>query len=389
MDQHYKNFIRTLYNFLHDSNRYVPTEAITNILSVFDKLDMTKVIFRTYHLLKDNSDKLKNKDETLFDQSFIIIPGVDVSPYWSKLIKGQKDKLWTYMNILMITSDLLMNVPQLPIIKEKEEMKDIVKIEEKKTIIKEKEEKDIVKIEEKKPIIFDPFIGVGNDDNESDGGFSVNELYSSVPTLDDDKPDGPGLDTVIKMIGFNNMINMEEIINQLKNMKKEDIDNATNSIMSLLGNQGDEKTTQFISDMLSSVSEEMKNNDLGKGDPFENIQRIAEVVAEKMRPSVEKNGIDIGELVNTTQMFASQCKDKNGNPIFGNGMNPFSLLEKLTGSNGPASDDQCMKQCNEMLQKMGITGMNMKDLSNQMQNRNTKNTKKIKKYKKGKKPYNI
>ena len=106
--------------------------------------------------------------------------------------------------------------------------------------------------------------------------------------------------------------------------------------------------------MLTSISEEMKKNDMGTGDPFKNIMSIAESVAGKMKPSIEKNGIDISQLISSTQVFANQCTDKNGKPMFDVKMNPFALLSKMAGGNPEISEEQCLDQCNEMLQKMGI-----------------------------------
>src|SRR5689334_8905240 len=98
MEEHYKNFITTLHKFIFDLNRYIPSDGTKEALQIYDKLDFAKVIFRLYHLLNNNLEKVKNKDETLFTSSFILLPNIDLSLYWTQLIKGQKDKLWLYLN---------------------------------------------------------------------------------------------------------------------------------------------------------------------------------------------------------------------------------------------------------------------------------------------------
>lgn len=371
MEAHYKNFLTTFYKFVYDLNRYVPSTGTQKALEVFNNLDIAKLIFRTYHQLKDNITKLNNKDETLFQQPFIMLPDVDVAVIWQKLIKGQKDKVWTYLNILQIESEFLMN-PQTP-----------------QTLQTQTTELPIV-AEEKKPLEFNPYVGIGEANNKE---YGVAEMYSALPTLDDDKPSGPGIEAIANMIGINKLINIEELTNQLKNMKKEDIENATNSIKGLLGNNVDEKTSDLISSMLTNISDEMKNNEMGEGNPLKKILSIAESVAGKMKPQIEKDNIDVSQLINSTQIFASQCKDKNGKPMFGDKMNPFALLGQFAGNmggqgDGTVNEEAYAKQCNDMLKKMGmgnidVNNMDMSAMLAQLQNQKPNVQKKSNKSNKG------
>jgi len=343
METHYKNFLTTFYKFVYDINRYVPSTSTQKALEVFNSLDIAKLIFRTYHLLKDNSAKLNNKDETLFQQSFIILPDVDVAVVWPKLIKGQKDKVWTYLNILQIESEFLMNPQQT------------TQISEPVTVVSVPEEK--------KPLEFNPYVGIGETNNKE---YGVTEMYSALPAMEDDKPSGPGIEAIANMIGINKLINIEELTNQLKNMKKEDIESATNSIKGLLGNNVDEKTSDLITSMLTNISDEMKNSEMGEGDPLKKILSIAESVAGKMKPQIEKDNIDVSQLINSTQIFASQCKDKNGKPMFGDKMNPFALLGQFAGGagqgDGTINEEAYAKQCNDMLKTMGINNVDVNNM---------------------------
>lgn len=365
MEEHYKNFITTLYKFIYDLNRYVPNSGSQEILQIYDKLDTAKVIFRLYHLLNSNIEKVKNKDETLFNTTFIMLPNIDLSVHWSKLIKGQKDKLWLYLNILYVETDILVNSKQDP---QQTTVKDV---KDNKEVNDTKEEGPVVKKDD-----FDPFVGVGSNNEE----FGVEQMYSSVPSLEDDKPSGVGIEAIMNLTGFDKMINMNDLTSQLKNMSKEDIDNATNSIKSYLGPNVDSKTTDLISDMLMSVSEELKNNNgLTNGaNPITTIKNIAETVASKMRPNIEKNNIDVTQLLNATQAFGNNLKDKNGNPMFGSGnVNPFALLTQIAGgmNSGTITEQQqqqYMNQCNDMLQNMGIDPNLMAQLQ-QPQQRNNRN----------------
>ena len=355
MDQHYKNFVTTFYKFIYDLNRYVPNDGCKQTLEIYTKLDMAKVIFRLYNLLKKNENDINNKNENIFNNTFVILPGIDISEYWSKLIKGQKEKIWTYLTILLLETDLLVNSDKEKPLEMKQEP--VLEIE------------SSIPPSQKK-LEFDPFVGVGSNDNT---GFSVDQMFSSVPTMEEDKPDGPGIETIASIIGIDKMINMEELSNQLKNMKEDDIENATKSIKEYLGTNVDEKTTNLISDMLTSIKEEMNKGDIKNGNPLKTIMSIAETVAGKMRPSVENNGIDMAQLLNTTQAFANQCKDKDGKPMFDGKMNPFMMINQLAGmttngnnpENNPGniSEEQYMNQCNAMLQQMGMGNIDIRQLA--------------------------
>ena len=342
METHYNNFITTFYKFISDLDRYSPNGGTKLALIEFDKYDIAKLIFRTYHLLKDNIQHITNKSDVLFTSEFVMLPGVDLKLIWPNLIKGQKEKVWTYLSILQIESELLM-----------EHTKDI------KTTPVEQPNEDSVQ--------FNPYVGVGGNNS----GYGVNEMFSALPKDDEIQSSGPGIETIAKMIGLNKLVNFDELADQLKNMKKEDIESATNNIKELLGNNVDEKTSELFKTMLTDISEEMKNTNLDKGDPFANLLKISENVAMKMKPNIEKNNIDVSQLISSTQVFANQCKDTNGKPLFEGKVNPFSLLASFTNG-GEINEEQCMAQCNEMLSSMGVNP-NMAQMMGQMMRPNNNN----------------
>lgn len=396
MEQHYKNFLTLFYKFLYDLNRYTPNDNLKKVLDIYNNLDIAKIIFRTYHLLKDNFEQIKKRDEALFTKEFFILPEIDVSQSWLKLIKGQKEKLWTYLNILMIESEILVNF--------KEESKNLSTETQIQTQIQtqtqtqtqtnsESIDPPSLSKEKNEQPEFNPYLGIGNAIQVGDT-YGVNEMFSSIPTFEDDKPDGPGIDTIANIIGINKMINLEELTNQLKNMKKEDIENATNNIKGLLGSNINEKTAGIITDMLSDISEELKKSEMSKGDPLKNIFNVAETVASRMKPKMNQE--NLSQLINSTQIFADQCKDKNGNSMFGDKMNPFALLGQFANNLNQenVSEEQCNKQCNDLLKNLGLNNVDFNQLTSQLQNgmlggkNNINNNKMNFKKKKGKKRNN-
>lgn len=336
MQQHYENFLTTLYKFVQDLDRYKKTEGTEQALKVFNQLDMAKVIFRIYTLLKNANDKILSKDETLFNTPFEILPNVDVSLVWPGLAEGRKLKVFTYLSILQIESDILVN-------------KD------------DKENKENNESKEKKPLEFDPYVGIGSNNPKE---YCVADMYESLANMpeEDHSNSGPGLASIASLIGLDKMVNFEELSDQLKNMKPEDIENATNNIKEMLGNNMDEKTTSMLNTMLTDISIEMQTSNLNTGDPFKNIMGVAESVAGKMKPKIQSGELDLSRLVNSTQLFATQCKDKDGNPMFGEGNNPFAMLSQLASSltggannaNHQMTEKQMKDQCNKMLKSMNM-----------------------------------
>lgn len=393
MENYYTEFVKNLHKFLSDLNRYVPTKETQEFLTVFDKIDMGKVMLRYLKLMNENENRLKSRDETIFNDSFVILPGMDLSNIWKQLNPKQKDKIFTYLQILYIQAELILNNKEIEAIPEKTEaiqkmIKDVktyakeekhlaeVKPDAKEEITTihthteskseevKKEEKQLV--EANPNLEFDPYVGIGNANEE----YSAGEMFAGISNLPDEGFK-PGLGSFAGMIGIDKMINIEELSTQLKNMKKEDIDEATKNIKSLLGNNVDDKTTAILSDMLTNITEELKKDTIGKGNPLDNIIRIAETVASKIKPKIHNENIDMSKLWSTTQNLAQNCKDENGNKLFQGGTNPLDLINKMMGAtmgatmggntSQPMKEEDYLKNCNKMLKDMGIDNL---DLSN-------------------------
>lgn len=348
MQQHYENFLTTLYRFVQDLDRYKKTPGTEEVLKNFNQFDMAKVIFRVYTLLKKMGDKISAKDETLFNSALEILPNINVSEFWPDLVAGRRQKVFTYLNILMIESDVLVNRPN--------------QNQEQTTETQE----------------FDPYKGVGSDQNQE---YGVEQMYASLANMPDEPTSsGPGLASIASLIGLDKMVDFEELSDQLKNMKPEDIENATTNIKEMLGNNIDEKTTSMLNVMLTDISSEMQSSDLSGGDPFKNIMGVAESVAGKLKPKIQSGELDLSSLVASTQLFATQCKDKDGNPMFNEGSNPFAMLSQLASGlmgNGSSSnggnnlqEKQMMDQCNEMLKSMNMNKSKKK--ANKNKNKNKK-----------------
>jgi len=366
MEHYYQKFVKTLRDFLKDLNRYVPNDGCTQFLECFDRLDMHKVILRYVGIMREHEQRLKEFNESVFTQPLVVFPGINLSELWQKVPNEKKKKLFIYLHTLLVISDMMIQSA------DGAESNSVPSVNASET------NNSSENSEEKKPLEFNPYVGVGGDNV-----LSVDQMYSG-ELPEDQTVQKPGLGSLANMVGIDKMLNLKDLTDQLKNMKKEDIDEATNSIKSMLGTNVNEETSNLISDMLTNIQDELKNGDVSSGNPLDNIVKIAESVASKMKPKMDEGGVDMSQLWNSTQNLANQCTDGNGNNLFGNGMNPFDLVNKMMGGavnpnnpqmpqgNMPSPDqllnnlpvppgmtrEQYIQQCQQMLD-LDLGGLNL------------------------------
>lgn len=334
MNQYYQQFVTTLYRFVSDIHRYHPVAGTQKILDVYDRLDMGKVILRYYTIVGDHNSLIHDKNPSVFSSPFNLLPGIELSAMWPHFSSGQQKKIWTYLNILYVLSDIILQNSDHP----------------EQTIVSTNNDS------ESRDLSFNPYVGIG----ETDNNYGVDDLFAGAPPPDSN-PATPGLGSIANLVGLDKMINLDDLRDQLANMNKDDIDDATNNIKSLLGSNMDDKTTNLISNMLSNITNELKKDNVGSGNPLDNIVQIAETVAANMKPQIDNNDFDISNLINSTQHLANQCTDDNGNSLF-NGTNPFDIVNKMMNDNSNStSEADYINNCNNMLRDMG---MNNIDLSN-------------------------
>ena len=97
-----------------------------------------------------------------------------------------------------------------------------------------------------------------------------------------------------------------------------------------------------------------------------------------------EQNINVNEIIGTGQNLVDRCRDEQGNPIFRDNINPFSMLSQLTNANGNMNrnitKDEYAANCNDMLRQMGVNNIDFNQLmaSQSGNNQNAKKTKKRK-----------
>jgi hypothetical protein len=111
--------------------------------------------------------------------------------------------------------------------------------------------------------------------------------------------------------------------------------------------------------MLSEITDELKSDKFSDGNPLDNIIKIAESVAKKVIPKMEKNKVDMGKILQSTQNLTSGLTDAEGKPVFNDKFNPLNMLTNMMQTK---IDDSNRDQM--MAQAMGSYGEMMKNLEN-------------------------
>ncbi|AYV80954.1 MAG: hypothetical protein Harvfovirus11_16 [Harvfovirus sp.] len=345
-----------------------------------------------FDLLKTNDPKLfnlysKHKGRAV---RVTIIPGIDFGSLWDKFDAVSQERLWNYVKLMYISSSYMIGssgntnnvvspekVKSLNSdigIKPAELYDQFWKVYPNSTLVTKK--------------IFNPFEGVGENNTE----YGLSDLLSGPKLLPDQTAPGGlgGLGNIGKLLGIEKMINMEDLAKQLKNITKEQIENATKSIKSLLGDV-DENTSEMIDLMLTDITDELKKEELGVGNPLNNLVNIAQNVAHKMIPKIDSRKVDMAQVWNSTRNMASKCQDKDGKPIFDGPNNPLSLVTSLlekqmnmnqfgsknknnkSGGGGGGkkvkpdeqlSEQEYMNECQDILKQLGLPNISPDKMKN-------------------------
>lgn len=392
MQTYHDTFIAStllLLKLLSGSTKKSVSENSTKLMEAFlhKDIDVEKegtIIKKVYLVLNENSNTLKAKDSSLFNLKkkdtqtnkivkITIVPAIDIGASWTTLNDEQQQKIWNYLT-LMYTASVRMVCSANSTNFDLEGFNEL----DTKTLMDEywtefPDTKNALLIKKE----FDPFVGVGSNDEN----YGVDDIISGPELLADQT--APGIEGITKMLGIDKMINMEELSEQLKNLSPGDVENAAQSIKQMLGPNVDEGTSEMIDSMLNNITSELKNSP--KSDkPIDGVLKIAETVAQTMMPKIDKNKVDMKKVWDQTKNMATNCRDKNGKPIFSEQNNPLAMLtgfmEKQmnmhenkqnnpnnSGGQTPSNnmtDEDYYKECQKMMKDMGMPSISKNDLKN-------------------------
>lgn len=330
------------------------TDFLNSILNNKLSTDgLSNIIQKVFFVLKDNLELLKTKNPKLFQlkledkRTKTIIPGIDLIYIWYGLTNTEKLNMWFYLKNLYLTSNNMIelinnnktsNYNELDYKKLK---KDYLESFPNTTII------DITNLD------IDLYSGVGSNDTNS--SLSIKDIFNNIEELN--KNDSNATNTnntnnpinasnIIKMMG----INMDELKDKLKNIDKSELEEATKNIKQLLGDNIDKETADTITDIMTDITDQLKNEDLGD-DPIENLAKVAENVANKNKNKIDPKKLNLNKLIENTEKLMNN-DPSNKNNIFSGANNPLNLLKKMVNTNKPMNEREQKKMMNELMKNM-------------------------------------
>jgi hypothetical protein len=291
-----------------------------------------KVVSNNYKLLLEKNPKLfqvKNLNkETNKEITVTVIPGLDLIYSWYCLNNSNKNDFWFYIENMFIAGAKMIYIVNKS--SNNEYLKEINYNKLKNIFLTEFPEQNVINVLN---LDIDPFLGVNNLNNTE---FSVENIVNETNDLQNANNTTPGLSSMAHMLGIDKMLNLDNLSEQLKNINKTEIDDATANIKSLLCNNSNDKTSNMIDDIVTNIAEELQNSDFSEGNPINNIIKIAEKIGQNFIPKVESENINMEQLLQKTNTLANNFKDNSGNPIkIDNNMNPFNLLSTLMQNKNP------------------------------------------------------
>lgn len=290
--------------------------------------DQGKVIKKVYKMLTQNMDKffpeqnlslfqLKDKDG-VFET---IIPGVIMNLVIKNASSEFMNQIWGNLYMLYIFSANLITFVNKS--KKDDKIIELIKNMQNKVV-----EMGMIKQDE----FFNPFVGL----NSETGDYNIEHMFANIENM----PDGENLsmDSVLKMSGIEKMFDMKELSKQLKDIKDDDINDATEKITGLLGAKGDSDISDVCHELITNIVHDLKNDQTGNLNMFEIAQSVAKKVGGNMKKDkFSKTASQFNKFMENSQDKLKDLKDDKGNPIgnkFLNGVNiPMQLMQMLGNKN--------------------------------------------------------
>lgn len=357
-----KNLIKTFASFLEALQRYYPTREVERYITEFsslnfENLNIAKLMQRYLAVISEIDISAKEYSDSFFVDDLFIFPSINISTIWPHITQKQKEKVWTYLKVLYLQSDLILN---------NNNSLDTMNLDVNTESTQNQSQTE--NIADKNVTTFDPLVGVkGTGEN-----FTINNMFSGMKKMSEEPVIKPDINMMINTFGIDKMlgIDMEKLADGSTTISVDQIETAIDGLKNILGtNMLDNKSGNMLNLMLDNVKNEIITDKDADGKVViktESMQKIADAVATKMQPDVNSNQLDVGHLLNAMGgADLSTVKDENGKPLFNN-FNPFATLARYFNQGqktGMTPEEmQQMKQMQDMMAQMQASGIDIKNL---------------------------
>lgn len=464
MKRYQTDFSSTLKQCLMDLYTFSQIDSVKKLLDIYERLDISKIMFKYLEIMDNYNRELKNKDDALFAQPIVFFPGVDMSIVWLGLNDEQKNTIWTYLSLLYSTGQVIiqdnsqlddLSIPSSlseintcsyenkyltkskndDIDGKKKQNFDHEKVNHVDKSLSSSQNKNISKndLEDDKCFVlnsknktsnennvfdiieklnkldnldlgskhknkdkksekiskkhidennnesydkdntylgFDPFVGIGNNDN-----FTVNDIiYNENCEHDDEKKNNNlSFETIGKML------NVDDVVKQIENIAPNDIDETSDKIKSVLRDQFSDKseTGSIINDIIEDVTHEFKNGFINMDENGNNISSMDKImnmstkIAEKIIPKITSSNIQLEDMLQSAMNLHQKCGEGINNKELNNHMD---LLNNLFKQMCPTNENP-KKQGNKLCYDENCNNIDSPNNKQNKNNRHNKNNK--------------
>uniref|UniRef100_A0A6C0E3U3 Uncharacterized protein n=1 Tax=viral metagenome TaxID=1070528 RepID=A0A6C0E3U3_9ZZZZ len=325
-------------NETKSKERFMNTSSklVTSMKNADDDYDYTKMIKKSFGILKDNkfSKLLKEKSYELFNlrnddkQIITLIDGIDLRVGYKLMTEEELTNFWQY--VYLYCSSVL-NIIKINNV---EKFTKYTKVIDTLAYIEEDIKKTGIMVANK---LFNPFLGLLKDNGEYSLESLINQTtnQSGANIKDGVGGESQTLDFMMNMIGINKIVDEDKLKEGLKDLGEEQISEATNLLTQILGVDDDQEINGVCSDLLGGLVSGLKTDGLNK--------KTAETVFEKAKgidkKHMEKMGKGIMNFLSDGEEKLKSMKDKKGNKIINddvleNMQQPLAMLKTMMGNKG-------------------------------------------------------
>ena len=282
-------FIVSFKKFIEELNGLKQSKTITGLLGQYSRVKGEKAeeLIRRFKTKSEPfKDQILAEDLSFLENDNIsILPKVHLQEYWEISDELMKDRITTYMELLYKFT--------------------MYYLEDEITSIK------------------------GNTLSVSSmfeaGGYNVEK---------------PGLNTLAKKLGFN----LNELTEQLNNITDDDIQEASEKVMGLMGSAND-NTKEMMTNMIGTIGDVLKTKKLSGDNLFNDIMEISNQVVQKTQKNFDSGKVDPADFMKSaSEMSTNLTREVTGQEI---------SLEELTQQMKGMDMSNPEKTMEEIMKNMG------------------------------------
>lgn len=362
MNKFSQEFNENLCKFLTDLYKFTKNNSVKKILDLFNNLHTYKTAKKFTEAIGKHSLCIEKKDETLFDNKFIILPGIDMHKLWPSLDNSQKNKIWLHLEILSISANMLIQ----------EGSENLLTLTDTKSMssitIQNKDLGTLTNTESLNN--FNPYTGVGSDNND----FNTDDLFSGPNDLPTDKNTSEfslSSLSLTNMIDINKFVDIKGLKEQLNKITDEDIDSAFAQLKEVTGDEYDPKTATVIADILKEIAGELKKVNTDKSLQVTDVISTFEGLFAKLAPRLQDDKFDMKNLWKIAQVLSEKYTpadgtDNNMKMLSSFMQQQFAMIDKI-GANGKMEitdeqQEEYLNQCNDILKDLGMNNLDIKNI---------------------------